>query len=349
MNKLFNLFTDISDAAFAIDDKQRIIFWNRSAESLFAQKSSAALGQHCWKVMGGVTKGGLSFCRPDCQIIMQMRAGKTVKNIDLLVKGHSGLHTDVNISTIPAAHLTNGEQPLLIHLIRPHEIPGTQVEALRLFLLGPLLVQRVDGSHVEGHFWKNPVVRALLVHLAQAEHGFVDEEELRHVFWPELPRSMAQASLETAVLHLRLCLEPKLLDATRSHYILRHKKSYQINPDIPLWFDTNHVTAQIIKAQLEPNPRLALQKYQAILQLFRGSYLQDLQQQPVWSQNNAQQVDKLKWSILEALGDLYAQLDQPQEAKTHFLQALTLNPDNESAYQKLMHLALPRQVRLDAL
>lgn len=350
MNKLFDLFADIEEAAFAISEEQQIIFWNSAAAKLLLHRATAVLGQPCWQVIGGVTQSGRPFCQPNCPIIRQMQAGLAVQSVDLLVKSQAGLHTLVNVSTIPmAGQATNGQRPLLLHLLRPQEGIETPLGALRLYMLGPLIVQRVDGSYVNGPFWQNRSVRALLVYLAQAEHDPVEEDELLEVFWPNLPRCPARASLATAVHHLRLSLEPDLLDTTVSHYILRHKNSYQINPDIPLWFDLDHVTAVTAVAYLEPNPHRALQTYQESIQLFRGSFLQDLLNQPVWSLNSYHQVHKLKCTILEALGDLCQQLHQPQQAKGYYLDALTIDHDNDAVFQKLVQLALPQEVRLDTL
>ncbi len=350
MTKLFTLFEHSSDAAFAVDVDQRIIFWNKTAEALTGYKAETAAGQPCWKLLKGTTKDGLPLCRANCPIVLEIKGDKPTDNIDIAIKVHNGLTIPVNFSTIPVgSEGWNGDKPLLIHLLRPLQKPDVLFGTFRVYLLGPVRVQRLDGSFVNSAYWQTAEVRALLVLLAQAEGAPVPEAELMAKLWPDLPSTIAQAALETAVLHLCLSLEPEIKSPQDSKYILYKDNSYQFYDQIPLWIDLNHVTAHLENALLEPNPKRARQMLSDLLHLFRGDYLTDLSKTAVWTPSRHLYTQNLHINILETLGDIQQQLGQPQEAKKHYLSALMLNPDCDTAYQKLIHLALPHSSKIEAL
>lgn len=350
MSKLFALFERSSDAAFAVDDQQRIIFWNQTAETLTGYPAAAALGQPCWELLAGITQEGNPLCSAHCPILLQIKAGQPTANMDMAIRTNNGLMLPVNFSTIPVGpEGWNGAKSLLIHLLRPLQKTDERFGALRLYLLGPLRAQRQDGSFINSPYWQSPAVRALLVLLVQAHPQHVHQAVLAETLWPELPPKLAQGALDTAVTHLRLCLEPELASPWDSRTILQSATGYRLHADIPVWIDLEYVTRQLENARLEPNPRRASQMLTEVLVLFRGDYLADLCKTAVWTSQQHLKAQNLQIAALETLGDLQQQLGQPQEAKKHYLSALMLDPDGDSAYQKLIHLALPHGSKVAAL
>ncbi|MCA9933213.1 MAG: PAS domain S-box protein [Ardenticatenaceae bacterium] len=350
MNQLFSLFEKSSDAAIAIDKKQHIVFWNRTAETLLGYPQSEVKGRPCWQLLNGRTRGHFPFCQANCPIVRQIRTEQSAPNIDLTVNTRTGLSLPVNASTIPVAEgKTDESQIMLIHLFRPLPTAENMFGTFRLYFLGPLRAQRLDGSLVNSFHWQNLHVRALLVYLAQQEYVPVTEERLAADLWPDLPPSIAQTELETAVTHLRLCLEPNLALPQHSRYILFQDGRYAFNSEIPLWIDIQHVAQKGKQASLEPNIHHAIQIYEEILRLFRGEYLVDLGETAVWSQNQYLHARQLHIHTLESLGQLYEQINQPEEAKKLYLSALMLDVNCDTAYQKLIQLALPHSSRIEAL
>ncbi len=350
MSKLFALFEHSSDAAFAVDEDLRIIFWNQTAANLTGYSATATLGQPCWHLLAGTTKEGMPMCSAHCPILQQIKAGQSISNMDMAIRVSSGLRVPVNFSTIPVGpEGWNGDKPLLIHLLRPLQKPDERFGKLRLYLLGPLRVQRQDGSFINGPYWQTPEVRALLVLLVQAHPQPIHQAALAETLWPELPPKLAQGALDTAVTHLRLCLEPGLSAPANSRYVLSVNASYHLNEDVSIWIDLDYATCQLENARLEPNPHRASQMLVETLHFFRGDYLADLCKTAVWTSQQHLKAQNLQITALETLGDLQQQLGQPQEAKKHYLSALMLNPDGHSAYQKLIHLALPHGSKVAAL
>ncbi len=349
MNKLFTLFERSSDAAFVTNSRQRIIFWNQAAEQQTGYSAVEAVGQPCWQLLRGQTSQGVPFCGANCPVFLRARSGKSSANQDMAIISKSGLRVPLNFSTIlvQGAQWPNGT-PFLIHLIRPLPQPESQFGTLRLYLLGPLRVQRVDGTFASGSHWSDVEVRELLLLLAQARPSAIHEEELAALLWPTAPGSIARLALETAVAQLRLILQPDLETPDQSTHILYTNHSYQFNPAVPLWRDIDYVSNQLEQARLEPNPQRARTLLKEAQMLFRGDYLADLRETAVWSATQHHHAQTLHLNILELMGDLLRS-EQPLEAKKLYLSALMIDPEHHSAYQKLVQLALPHNSAAEAL
>ena len=68
------------DGVFAVDAKQRIIFWNPGCEELFDRSSQWVLGRPCNDVLCGRTPSSdTMFCRPDC-CVAQLSKGVDAPN-----------------------------------------------------------------------------------------------------------------------------------------------------------------------------------------------------------------------------------------------------------------------------
>lgn len=349
MNKLFTLIEQSSDAAFVTDSKQQVIFWNQTAEQQTGYSAAEAVGQTCWQLLRGQTSQGVPLCGVNCPVFLQARSGRSSANLDMAIMSKSGLRMPLNFSSIlvQEAQWPNGE-PFLIHLIRPLSQPESQFGTLRLYLLGPLRVQRVDGTFASGDHWPDVEVRALLLLLAQARPSAIHEEGLATLLWPTMPGSIAQLALETAVAQLCLILQPDLETPDKSTHLLYTNHSYRLNPAVPLWRDVDYVSSQLEQARLEPNPQRARTLLKEAQMLFRGDYLADLRETAVWSTAQHLHAQTLHLTILELMGDLMRQ-NEPLEAKKLYLSALMIDPECQSAYEKLVQLALPHSSTAEAL
>lgn len=351
MDRLWSLFEHSSDAAFAVDDKKRIVFWNQAAQTLLGYPPEMMIGQRCWHLLQSKTPNSLPFCSPDCTIMQQVRAGVLVQNVDIAMQTYAGPVIPVNMSTIPfPLQGQNGSQIYLVHLLRPLPSPETQFGVLRLYLLGPLRVQRIDGSFVNGPHWQTPATRALLIYLSKQRGRVVSARQIAADLWPQHPSPAALEHLETAVHHLQRALQPSLpCPPHKPPIISRQGDGYRFDDQAPCWFDLNHAARQLEAARREPNPHQARSIYQEVLRLFRGDYLADLSRTPVWSPEEHQRARALHLTALEELGGLCEQDNQLEAAKKLYLGALALDPENGRVYHKLTHLALPRNDKLEAL
>ncbi|MGB7845358.1 MAG: LuxR C-terminal-related transcriptional regulator [Candidatus Acidiferrum sp.] len=55
------------DALYAVDNEQRIIYWNEGARKLLGYREADVLGKPCWRVMAG-RRGNRPWCQRNCRI-----------------------------------------------------------------------------------------------------------------------------------------------------------------------------------------------------------------------------------------------------------------------------------------
>ncbi len=349
MDKLLSLFEKSSDATCAIDANQRIVYWNDTAERTLGYGSDEAIGQYCWQLFQGYATQDRTVCRPDCKVIAGMRSGAAVENFDMVVRAQDDVGIRVNVSTIPIPSNHNGLGVMLFHLLRPLQPAPSQFGTLRLYFLGPIRVQRMDGSFVGSPFWQHVDVQALLAYLVLRRGEVVPAAELFRELWPQLPVEAAAMRLETAVDHLRFSLAPGIPDSTHRPFIINNSCGYRFNDQIPVWLDVDEFSAVVKRGSLEPDLTRAITILQGALALYRGDFLVDLSSTHLWTKPLQRKWRQVYISALEELGTLYAEQGDKEEAKKQYLSALTLDPSLQSAYDKLVNLALPKSEKADLL
>ncbi|MDH5445654.1 MAG: LuxR C-terminal-related transcriptional regulator [Gammaproteobacteria bacterium] len=93
------------DGVFAVDGKQRIIFWDPGCEELFDRSSHWVLGRPCHEVICGRNRiNSTEFCKPDCPVAKLSQRDKAPNNFSIKTKDGEGKPIDlsVNIVLIPS-------------------------------------------------------------------------------------------------------------------------------------------------------------------------------------------------------------------------------------------------------
>ncbi len=117
MNSALQLFTKAGDGVFAVDQDQRILYWNDIAAHTLGYPANEAIGQYCWQLLDGTCPKGIKICGPDCAIIQNLRQNIPVESFDLVVKHRNGRFIKLNVSSIGLPN--NGEGIAgLVHLQR---------------------------------------------------------------------------------------------------------------------------------------------------------------------------------------------------------------------------------------
>lgn len=119
INAMFKMFSDAADGVFAVNEEQRIIYWNEAAEHLLGFSAEDVVGQSCHEIIAG--KDGLEclICRKRCNIITSVQQSEeTISNYDACVQTNSGETRWVNVSTLVFHTANNGASPIIIHLFR---------------------------------------------------------------------------------------------------------------------------------------------------------------------------------------------------------------------------------------
>jgi PAS domain S-box-containing protein len=89
-----------SDANFAIDERGRILSWNRAAERLLGYRARDVLGKLCHEVICGSDIFGNRYCNEDCPILKMARNGEPVHRLQLDVVNAFGERVRINAQPV---------------------------------------------------------------------------------------------------------------------------------------------------------------------------------------------------------------------------------------------------------
>lgn len=341
MQKYLHLFANTGDIALAVDENQRIVYWNAAAEKILGYTAEEAIGQHCWELLNGHTPEGRPFCSPNCAIIQRIYAGKPIQHFNLIVKNRQRHNISINISTIPLPEQKNKpDQAILVQLSRLLETHPLSDNMLRIHLLGPIVVWRPDGTQVEGPLWRRLKVRTLMAFLALQHNHATTRDQLAELLWPDLPYEAALRNLNTTIYNLRRSLEPDLKNGADSRFVVYEGGYYQLAGADRHWLDTTNFESQIRRARFAHDPKQAILHYQKALNLYRGDFLADLSQTSIWTNGDHQRYRELHLAAMDELGALYEKQNEEAKAKELYLHALAIDPCREKTCQTLMRMAI---------
>lgn len=126
-----DLLSKGGQAAFAIDNADRIVFWNHECEKLLGYPAQQVLGRHCFDVMGGRDVNGNVYCYRNCPVAHQARSEEKeedpVRPFVLMVKDSSG-RTKRIVASLFAVPAVRHELSTVVHVLREEELKETELE-----------------------------------------------------------------------------------------------------------------------------------------------------------------------------------------------------------------------------
>ena len=108
-----------SDAMFAIDDRHRIVFWNRPLQRLLGYEHDEVAGRACSSVLAGDDSFGNRYCAEACPVTMIARRGSPVRQFRLRVKAKDGAFVQLELSVL--RFVMKSGHTVLAHVVRPAE------------------------------------------------------------------------------------------------------------------------------------------------------------------------------------------------------------------------------------
>jgi len=100
MPMLVDLLFDTVDGVFAVDAKQRIVFWNPACEQLLKRPARQALGRHCCELLHGSNAAGEALCRADCNVAQLARGGSSPGSFSLWIENGHGAKQGLKVSIV---------------------------------------------------------------------------------------------------------------------------------------------------------------------------------------------------------------------------------------------------------
>lgn len=108
------------DGVFAVDAKQRIIFWNSGCEELFDRSSQWVLGRPCNDVVCGRSlSSGAIFCRPNCHVVQLSRGGDGPNRFSIKTNGGNNRSLTFSVEIILVPSRCN-KRWIMLHLLHRH-------------------------------------------------------------------------------------------------------------------------------------------------------------------------------------------------------------------------------------
>lgn len=196
---------------------------------------------------------------------------------------------------------------------------------LEVRLLGCLQVTR-NGRLVAEADWGSEKAKRLLAYLLWKSPDGATREELSEALWPN--RSLEEtANVFHVTLHrLRRVLQPKPGAKGSPGYIVHDRGRYRFNLDAPHWLD-------VTEFQNRVKQRSDLQALKAAVELYRGSYMEDM----TWTLPGEVEVERRRLEQLyaDALRQLAARA-KPRDAEIYLEKLLVVEPADETAYRTLV-------------
>jgi PAS domain S-box-containing protein len=116
MDELLAVLAQTADGVYAIDQDQRIVFWNAAAERLLGYPADDIMGRPCYEIFHGEPRPGCLQCQADCPVIHAANDHGSVPTYNLLSRTQDGRTILLNVSVI--VPLKRDRLYATIHLFR---------------------------------------------------------------------------------------------------------------------------------------------------------------------------------------------------------------------------------------
>ncbi len=130
-----DIVSGTGDAAFATDEQERIVIWNKSAERLLGYKAESVLGKSCYDVLCGRDVFGNCFCSGDCALQHMARRHEAIRHFEMEIRTQSGRTFPASFSIV----VVPGPRPsrfTVVHLLQPIDGRTEAHELARRVLTG---------------------------------------------------------------------------------------------------------------------------------------------------------------------------------------------------------------------
>jgi PAS domain S-box-containing protein len=172
MESLFQALANAADAAFVIDEDQRITYWNQAAQDLLGYTPDEVVGRLCHEILGGRDDRDRAICRHHCHVATTALTGSAVTTYDTCIRAKSGETRWLNVSILTFPPSGDENSPLIVHLLRDATLKKQQeqftrqvlgaAERLREGIVSPVVPSVSTGPHLDDLTDRERDVLALL-------------------------------------------------------------------------------------------------------------------------------------------------------------------------------------------
>jgi PAS domain S-box-containing protein len=118
----------VDDPMFVIDDRHRIVFWNRAIRELLGYTHDEVAGRSCASVLAGSDVFGNRYCSDECPVQLIARRGESVRQFRLRLRAKEAGLVMVDV-TVTKFTMRASRRVLLAHHVRAIEESAAAVTA----------------------------------------------------------------------------------------------------------------------------------------------------------------------------------------------------------------------------
>ncbi|HAW52956.1 MAG TPA: hypothetical protein DCX54_11615 [Flavobacteriales bacterium] len=118
MSRLFDALNGAADGAFVIDDKLRIVFWNKAAEKILGFKNEDVVGKLCYQLLRGYDNKENLVCNAHCKVAELTSKSEPMPNYDVHMKTKHGDRHWLNMSIFTYKMDKDVGRNVVVHLFR---------------------------------------------------------------------------------------------------------------------------------------------------------------------------------------------------------------------------------------
>src|SRR5262249_22928611 len=100
MDELLAVLARTADGVFALDQAERVVFWNAAAERITGYRADEVLGRPCYEIFGSEQRAGCHQCQADFPVLRAARSQEPVPAYNVLGRTKAGASILLNISVI---------------------------------------------------------------------------------------------------------------------------------------------------------------------------------------------------------------------------------------------------------
>ena len=126
--KVLDVLALSCDPMFAINQRHRIVFWNRALTHLLGYGYDDVVGRTCGGVLAGVDDFGNRYCSDSCPIVTIATRGEPVRQFRIRAKSKAGKKIPVDVSVVKFV-LRESSGMLLAHIVRPADAAAVEAPA----------------------------------------------------------------------------------------------------------------------------------------------------------------------------------------------------------------------------
>jgi PAS domain S-box-containing protein len=100
MDEMLAVLAQAADGVFALDQAERVMFWNAAAERITGYRADEVLGRPCHEIFGSEQRAGCHQCQAHCPVMQAARKQEPVPTYNVLGRTKAGAAILLNMSVV---------------------------------------------------------------------------------------------------------------------------------------------------------------------------------------------------------------------------------------------------------